>query len=217
VLIAAGAVTFAACSGPVSPHIASLGKPPGTSANSTVSASPSSSTVPANGNATKLVDEWAACMRSNGDPNQADPVIDAHGVIHIIGPLAGPGVPRVVGGPETPTGTCSQYLAAAQSVLRAAMPVAPPPTEAELIKYVDCMRANGVPNYPYPTGEKADFNATGVDPNSPFVVKAGKVCGQQIGAPPWWTNGWGPPGDVSVEPPQGVLPPRPAQPAGGAG
>ena len=104
------------------------------------------------------------------------------------------------------TGTCSQYLAAAQRLLRAAMPVAPPPTQAELIKYVDCMRANGVPNYPYPTGEKANFNGTGVDPNSPFVVKADKVCGQQIGAPAWWTNGWGPPGDVSVGPPKGVLP-----------
>ena len=31
------------------------------------------------GNATQLVDEWAACMRSHGDPNQADPIIDATG------------------------------------------------------------------------------------------------------------------------------------------
>jgi hypothetical protein len=148
-------------------------------------------------------------MRSHGDPNQADPTIDAHGVINIIGPLAQPGVPRIVGGPETATGTCSQYLAAAQRILRAAMPVAPPPTQAELIKYVDCMRANGVPNYPYPTGEKANFNAAGLDPNSAFFVKANKVCGQQIGAPAWWTNGWGPPGDISVSPPSvpGVPPP----------
>ena len=204
VLVAAAAVALAACGGGSStPHVASLGR---STENPTTDGSGGSATPPPSGDATKLVDEWAACMRSHGDPNQADPTIDAHGVINIIGPLAGPGVPRVVGGPETATGTCSQYLAAAQRLLRAAMPVAPPPTQAELVKWVDCMRANGVPNFPYPTGEKANFNGTGVDPDSPFVVKAGKVCGQQIGAPAWWTNGWGPPGDVSVGPPEGVLP-----------
>ena len=204
ILVAIGALAFAACSAPSSPHVASLGR--STASPTTDGGGGRSATPPASGDATKLVDQWAACMRSHGDPNQADPTIDAHGVIDIIGPLAGPGVPRVVGGPETPTGTCSQYLAAAQRVLRAAMPVAPPPTQAELVKWVDCMRANGVPDFPYPTGEKANFNGTGVDPDSPFVVKAGKVCGQQIGAPAWWTNGWGPPGDVSVGPPEGVLP-----------
>ena len=67
-----------------------------------------------------------------------------------------------------------------------------------MLKYVDCMRANGVPNYPYPTGDKTNFNGTGINTNSPTFVKANNICGKKIDAPAWWTNGWGPPGDVSL-------------------
>jgi hypothetical protein len=50
---------------------------------------------------------------------------------------------------------------------------------------------------PGPNGE-TDFSRTGVDPTSPFVEKANELCGKQIGAPAWWINGTGGPGDVSV-------------------
>jgi hypothetical protein len=30
-----------------------------------------------------LLNEWAACMRKHGDPDQADPTIDPSKVIHI--------------------------------------------------------------------------------------------------------------------------------------
>jgi len=156
----------------------------------------SATTLPKGGNATKLVDEWAACERSHGDPNQADPIIDAYGVINITTPPLGAG--GLAGGPQNATGTCSEYLAAAQSLLRAANPVPPPPDQVEYLRYVTCMRANGVPNFPYPTGDKTNFNGTGVDPNSPFVQKVNKGCGKNIGAPAWWISGNGPPGDVSV-------------------
>ena len=75
------------------------------------------------------------------------------------------------------------------------------------------MRANGVPNFPYPIGDKTDFQGTGVDPTSPFVEKVNGVCGKKIGAPAWWTAGTGSPGDVSVSNvgpngvPNGVPPP----------
>lgn len=61
------------------------------------------------------------------------------------------------------------------------------------------MRTHGVPNYPDPgpNGE-SNFNAAGVDPNSPIFENADRVCGNQIGAPAWWTAGTGPPGDVTV-------------------
>ena len=74
----------------------------------------------------------------------------------------------------------------------------PPPDQAEGLKYVNCMRANGVPNYPYPQGNTTDFNGTGVDPNSPFVENVNKVCGRKLGLPAWWISGTGPPGDVVV-------------------
>lgn len=215
VLLVAAAVPLSACSGGSStPHVANLAR---NTTNPTTDGSGGSATPAPSGDPTTLVDQWATCIRHHGDPDQTDPTIDAHGVINIIGPLAGPGVPRIAGGPETATGVCSQYLAAAQRLLRAAMPVAPPPTQAELIKYVGCMRANGVPNYPYPTGDKSNFNEAGVDPNSPLFEKADRVCGQQIGAPAWWTNGWGPPGDISVGPPSSVLPRSASVPTGGSG
>jgi hypothetical protein len=65
------------------------------------------------------------------------------------------------------------------------------------------MRANGVPNYPYPSGpndSQTNFNGTGVDPNSPHVVRVNDRCGKKLGLPAWWINGWGPPGDISIGP-----------------
>jgi hypothetical protein len=60
------------------------------------------------------------------------------------------------------------------------------------------MRANGVPNYPYPTGDTTNFNGTGVDPNSPAVERVNQLCGKKIGAPTWWINGTSTPGDIEV-------------------
>jgi hypothetical protein len=173
------------------------------------------------GNATKLTDEWATCMHSHGDPNQADPIIDAYGVINITIPGDVQGLSGAVHGGTDP---CNRFIAAAQSALRAAKPVSPPPDQAEGLKYVNCMRANGVPKYPYPTGNTTNFNGTGVDPTSPFVQNVNKLCGKQIGAPAWWISGTGPPGDVVVSsgpnggpPPNGpVNRPRPA-PGGNGG
>jgi hypothetical protein len=158
-------------------------------------------------------------MHSHGDPNQADPTIDAYGVINISIPAGAEDLSRAVHGGSDP---CNRYLAAAQTALRAANPVSPPPGQAEQLKYVNCMRANGVANYPYPTGNSTNFNGTGVDPNSPFVENVNKLCGKKLGLPAWWINGTGPPGDVVVSsgwpggapPPRGA--PRPA-PSGGQG
>ena len=58
------------------------------------------------------------------------------------------------------------------------------------------MHSNGVPDYPYPVGEKGNFN--GID-LGPHVNGASKLCGNKLNFPAWWVNGWGPPGDVSVE------------------
>ena len=200
VLVAAAALALAACSGGSStPQVASLG----TSTNSGASTDPGTSSGTSGGSTpatqsasgpTRLVDEWAACERNHGDPDQADPTIDASGVINIIIPQGA----QPAGNLHERTGTCGEYLAAAQNELRAANPVAPPPDQSEYLKYVACMRANGVPNYPYPTGDTTDFIGTGVDPNSPAVEKVNQLCGKKIGAPAWWTNGTETPGSIEV-------------------
>ena len=204
-LLAAAALGLAACSAlssPASqatsyPAVASL--PTSTSAGTSTGHSGGSTTTtqPSSNNATALVDEWATCMRGHGDPDQTDPTIDSHGGINITIPSGN--ASHALG--ETlhnVTGTCSEYLAAAQRVLRAEIPYTPfDPNDALLVEYTNCMRANGVPNYPYPQGDDTNFNGTGIDQSSPIFVKANSICGKQIGAPAWWINGWGPPGDVS--------------------
>jgi hypothetical protein len=158
--------------------------------------------------AVALLDEWAACERGHGNRGQTDPTIDSHWVIQITyapsALTAGHGAHLIpTGGPETATGTCGTYLASAQQALRAAHPVRDPkgPTQSTYLRYVTCMRANGVPNYPYPERDdpsKTDFVGTGVDPTSPAVEKVNDLCGKKLGLPAWWVYGWGQPGDVSV-------------------
>jgi len=194
VLAAAAALALAACSGGSSiPQVASLG----TSASPGTGSGTSGGSTPATqppGNVTRLVNEWAACERSHGDPDQADPTIDASGVIHITIPQGA----QPTGDIHELTGTCSDYLATAQNELRAANPVAPPPDQAEYLKYVSCMRANGVPDYPDPNGDTTNFQGSGVDPDSPSFEKANQLCGKKLGLPAWWVNGTDTPGSIEV-------------------
>lgn len=184
------------------------------SSGSTVADARGSSTPKRASGPSKLVDEWAACERSHGDIKQADPTIDPHGVINITTPrpkLGRPGAGRlpaqrlvVVGDPHSASGTCGEYLSRAQAELRAADPVRDPNgvDNATYLKYVACMRANGVPNYPSPEANdpsKTDFIGSGVNPDSPHVLKVNDLCGKKLGLPTWWIKGWGMPGDISVK------------------
>jgi hypothetical protein len=75
VLVAAGAIGLAACtSGSGPPQVASLGTSSGSDGGTAAGSAPAASPA---GNPTQLLDEWAACMRSHGDPSQVDPTIDA--------------------------------------------------------------------------------------------------------------------------------------------
>lgn len=204
--LALAALTMVGCSssGSSVPPVASLGTSsapgtstsadPGTSTSSGTGSGTSSGNATIAGNVTPLLNEWAACERSHGDPDQSDPTVSAGGVIYITVPKGA----QPAGNLHERGGTCSQYVAQAANELRAANPVAPPPDQAELLKYVACMRANGVPNYPYPNGDQTNFNGTGVDPNSPAVETVNDLCGKKIGAPAWWINGTNTPGDIEV-------------------
>jgi hypothetical protein len=162
-------------------------------------------------------------MQSHGDPNQAAPTIDAYGVINVTIPAGA--AEQVSGAVHAGVDPCNRYMAAAQTALRAAHPVAPPPDQTEQVKYVNCMRANGVPNYPYPTGNTSNFNGTGVDPNSPAVMRVNNLCGRKLNLPAWWIAGTGKPGEVSVSsagigpngPVNGAVPNRPRPVQGGNG
>jgi hypothetical protein len=203
VLAAAAAIGLAACGGEhKGPQVASLPTSTTSGGQNTVTdggsaGGGSSPTAAAKGDPTRLLNEWATCMHSHGDPNQAAPTVDAYGVIHVTIP-AGAESLSISNEVHAGADPCNQYMAAAQAALRAANPVTPPPNQAELVKYVECMRANGVPNYPYPTGNTTRFQGTGVDPNSPQVENVSKLCGQKLSLPGWWVAGNGQPGEVSV-------------------
>jgi hypothetical protein len=197
-LVAAAAFVLAGCGGSKSPSVANIAT---TSTPATVTLTSNrnngdgTTSTASTGNATGSLVEWAACMRSHGDPNQTDPTVDNHYGINVTIPLSAPATlsNEVHGG----TAPCNQYLAAASNALRAEHPAPPAPSdEATGVKYAACMRANGVPDYPDPTGNRTNLN--GIDMNSPFFIRANKLCGKQIGAPAWWVNGWGPPGNISV-------------------
>src|SRR5580658_3911183 len=187
-LVAAVTLALAACSGAAggTPHVASLGN--------TASSPAPSSPAAQSGGVTGLLNQWAACERTSGDPQQTDPTVDSSGVIYITIPQRA----QAAGNIHELAGPCTQYLAQAQNDLRAANPVTPPPDQAEFLKWVGCIRANGVPDYPYPTGDTTDFNGSGVNPDSPLVIRVGQLCGKKLGLPTWWVNGTPTPGSIEV-------------------
>ena len=134
---------------------------------------------------------WATCMRSHGDPNQPDPTIDAHGGINIF--IPGSAAASLSNAVHNGTAPCNGYLATASADLRAGATDLTPPDQDALLRYSQCMRANGVPNYPDP-GAGSEMNFNGTDPNSPFFLRANDKCGKQIDAPSWWISGARPPG-----------------------
>jgi hypothetical protein len=212
-LLSAAAVAAAGCGGSKAPSVAEIAT---TSTPTATAGTIGSSTTTTGEDATGFLIEWAACMRSHGDPDQTDPTVDSHFGITITIPLSAPQAlsNEVHGG----TAPCNQYLAAASNVLKAEHPAPPAPSnDATGVKYAACMRANGVSNYPDPTGNRT--NLTGIDTGSPFFIRASKLCGRQIGAPAWWINGWGPPGNISVTsiPPGGLGPNGPNRPRGDGG
>ncbi len=106
------------------------------------------SRVPKSDAAQSLV-MWATCMRSHGDPNQPDPTIDAHGGINIF--IPGSAAASLSNAVHNGTAPCKNgYLATASADLRAGATDLTPPDQDALLRYSQCMRANGVPNYPDP-------------------------------------------------------------------
>ena len=192
VLAASAAVGLAACTGgSSSPGVASLGTSTtlGTDSGSNAGSSTTTgishnatTTVP-KGDPIRLLNDWTACMRSHGDPNQADPTIDANGAIHVIDPA---GYSGTIAGPtgQDSTGagvTCLPYLTAASTALHGGEPLrAPDPATAD--RFAACMRANGVPNFPDPGAGQVSTSPGGAlpTPNSPSFEKAAKTCAHKV-------------------------------------
>ncbi|MGH3395899.1 MAG: hypothetical protein ACRDPO_14550 [Streptosporangiaceae bacterium] len=188
VLVTAAAIGLAACGGsartsPVaslgsSSGVASLGKSGGNGVGS-------ATTSPPKGNATRLLDQWAACMRSHGDPNQTDPTVDTSAVIHITTPAGDRDGALPSGQNPTNGKACIKYLAAAQLALRSGRPFPAPPSQGQRVRFSECMRANGVPDFPDPSagGDISAHPGGDMSPNSPAFQNAARVCARKTGTP----------------------------------
>ena len=200
-VVAAIAIGLAACSGSSSPHVASLGTTTssgtsgaGNAATNGDGSGGSPTTLP-HRNPTGLLDDWTTCMRSHGDPDQVDPTVDADGVIQItLGDSSG------IRGPNGEATSCATYLTAAQTALRGGNPV-PTPNQAALLKFSQCMRANGIPDYPDPTTGNGAVHATpgsDLNPDNPTFQHATTVCGNETGVSSKFSDSPPQPGDINV-------------------
>lgn len=187
ILFTAAAIGLAACSGSMAPHVASLN---GNSRQGLVT----TTTEMALGNPTQILDEWAACMRGHGDPNQLAPTVDASKVIQITLGWAG--------GLSGPNGACSSYLSAAQTALGGSTSSASS-DQATALKFAQCMRANGVPDYPDPTGNSPSqaIHATsgnGLNPANPAFQTTSTLCTTKTGYQSKFSNGPPQPGSIDI-------------------
>jgi hypothetical protein len=189
ILAVGTAIGLTACSGSSAPHVASLGK--STSGGHLVASN--TTTVPKS-SPTQLLDDWAACMRSHGDPNQVDPTIDASKVIQIT--------------LDTPDGlrgendACGSYLSAAETALGGGTP---PGSSSNAIglKFAQCMRANGVPDYPDPTGNSGSgvVHATpgsDLNPANPTYQATSTLCTGKTGYQTKFSTSTPQPGSINV-------------------
>jgi hypothetical protein len=178
-IAAAAAIGLAACGGSSSPHVASLGNSSGNSDSSPTTTMPK-------GNPTQLLDEWAGCMRSHGDPEQVDPTIDANKVIHITFPPGANGNgPVALGGGNSSDDPCDAYLQAASAALRGGKPLQKP-DPAKLEKFSQCMRAHGIPDFPDPNDSGLQIQVhpgSDLSPNNPTFQNASKLCSKKEGVP----------------------------------
>lgn len=156
-----------------------------TSPSSTTTTSPSNTTTTPKDPAQLLV-EWARCMRSHGDPNQADPAVTGNKLISIPWNPAIPGgyngTNKGGQGNSGPGQYCRNYLAAAQAALQGGR-TEKPPDPAALVKLSECMRANGVSDFPDPTanGGLVLPGGPGAYVNNPTFQHASKVCARKTG------------------------------------
>jgi hypothetical protein len=212
-LLTAAAIGLAACSGSSSalasegtssPTVASLPTSTSRGTSSGTGGGGTTTTTLQNGDPTRLLDGWADCMRSHGDPGQADPTIDANKDIDIEwNPAITGGIFGTNKGGQGNSGPgqyCRAYLDAAQKALGGDHQPSGA-DQATLEKYSECMRANGIPDFPDPINGTLSFNlgAGGdLNPNNPTFRNTSKLCARKTGAHVPTADGPPPPGTIRI-------------------
>ena len=171
-LICGVGLLAAACGGPASPGIASVGS---TTTTTLASSSPAASY---SGNTTAMhraALAYVNCMRSHGVSNFPDPTSDGQINVNFAsggkdGAPGSSGIDRM----------SPQYLSADQTCRHLLPGGVPTPAQnqqalAKDLKFAQCMRSHGVSNFPDPTNAGV-VRLIGVDQNSPQYQSAQKTC-----------------------------------------
>ncbi len=113
--------------------------------------------------------EYSRCMRDNGLPDFPDAEFNGNGGVHL-------GLPDGLD-PE------SEGFKAAQEACKQHLPNGGEPPEpdperlAKMREYAQCMRENGLPDFPDPNEDGGiQFGGDGLDPESPEFQAADKAC-----------------------------------------
>jgi hypothetical protein len=193
VVLASGALLLAGCGGGASSSgVAHLST--GTSGGSAADGAGKSSTPETNASTQQKMVAYSQCMRTHGVPEFPEPT-EGHLLVHSSdhnGQVRG-------------VNPQSSQFQAAQKVCGKLMPEGGTPSPAQqakaqesALKFSQCMRTHGVPNFPDPTfsggGAKLTLKAggaNGIDPNSPQFKAAQKTC-QSLMPPKGGPGGGGP-------------------------
>lgn len=179
-LLAAIGLLIAACAaGSHDPRAASSGT------STTVTSAPSGSGSSGSGSSGSRPSEQAReteelrlaqCMRSHGVPNFPDPGSDG-GLLHAI---SAAGINTRSTAYLTALQACKKYTPAGN--------VSPGQSAAQSangLKFSQCMRSHGVPNFPDPStgptgGQVINLHGSGIDPSSPAFQAAKEACQKTV-------------------------------------
>jgi hypothetical protein len=177
VVLASAALLVAGCGGSSSPGVAHLSS--STSGSSAADGAGKSSTPESGASTQQKMVAYSQCMRSHGVPEFPEPT-EGHVLIHGSNH----------NGHVTGVNPQSSQFQAAQKVCGKLLPNGGAPSPAEqakaqegALKFSQCMRTHGVPNFPDPTFSGGGVRMTlkagganGIDPNSPQFKAAQKTC-----------------------------------------
>jgi hypothetical protein len=161
IALAVAGVLVAGCSGgPADPGVAGV---------SSATASPSQSAT-VSGEAEAL--QYAACMRSHGVPDFPDPTVQNGSVGFSI--TAGDGVDQNSPQYQSARQACSSLRGGGTANSGSG-------NLAKELKFAQCMRSHGVPDFPDPNKNGGFSGTSTVNPSSPTFQKAQSTCMQLSG------------------------------------
>ena len=134
----------------------------------------------------------ASCMRTHGVPQFSDTPLSAGGGVNVQAKaVSGSGQSLSINGVQVNAPAFQRAMSACQKYLPhggGSGNIAQ--LRKNALKMAQCMRANGVPNFPDPTVTKGPFGGNairlggqGIDPQSPAFQSAQQKCGSLIGGP----------------------------------